>query len=87
MNAALSPHASWAELFSLCILDALPVRLRRSYVQQAQAGCGLKRLATALMTIRVHRMVRKRPPTPQVLSHAKRENRLAFRVYSIGILG
>jgi hypothetical protein len=70
MNAALSPHASCAAgLFSFCLLDGLPVRFRRSYVQQAPAGCGHKRLATALMTIRVHRMVRKRSPTPQILAH------------------
>ena len=70
MNAALSPHASCAAgLFSFCLLDGLPVRFRRSYVQQAPAGCGHKRLATALMTIRVYRMVRKDHRAPQILAH------------------
>ena len=36
-----------AGLFSFGLLDGLPVRLRRPYLQEALAGFGLERLATA----------------------------------------
>ena len=36
-------------LFSFGLLDGLHVRLRRPYLQEAQAGFGLERLATAFM--------------------------------------
>jgi hypothetical protein len=38
-----------AGLFSIGLLDGLSVRLRRPYLQEAQAGFGLERLATAFM--------------------------------------
>jgi hypothetical protein len=36
-----------AGLFSFSLLDGLPVRLRRPYLREAQAGFGLECLATA----------------------------------------
>ena len=36
-------------LFSFGLLDGLPVRLRRPYLREAQAGFGFERLATAFM--------------------------------------
>ena len=88
MNAALSPHASCAAgLFSFCLLDGLPVGFRRPYVQQAPAGCGHKRLATALMTIRVPQDGEKKITDTTDFGSWKRKNRLAFRVYDIGVLG
>jgi len=38
-----------AELFSFDLLDGLPVRLRRPYLREAQAGFSLEHLATAFM--------------------------------------
>ncbi len=40
-----------AGLFSLGVLDGLPVRLRRPYVREAPAGFDLTGLATAFMNI------------------------------------
>jgi len=38
-----------AKLFSLGLLDGLPVRLRRPHMREAPAGFRLERLATAFM--------------------------------------
>lgn len=38
-----------AGLFSLGLLNRLPVRLRRPHVREAPAGFGLRRLAQAVM--------------------------------------
>jgi len=36
--------------FLVQALDGLPVRLRRSYLREAQAGVGFERFVTAFMT-------------------------------------
>ena len=52
MNACYIVQSSCpAGLFSFGLLDGLQVRLRRPYLQEAPAGFGLERLATALMNM------------------------------------
>lgn len=47
---ALSPHdSSAAGLFSFCLVDGVPVRLRLPHVRETEAGSGLVRLATAFV--------------------------------------
>ena len=43
-----------ARLFSFGLFDGLRVRLRRSYLREAQAGFGLERLAAAFIIILVN---------------------------------